>query len=99
MILSAFADSFLNYHVDNIAQRVKVPMWLPIRVYESLPYAYVTGGLFFVAGEIYLGPGVSVAPLYLALGIISICSGILVFIKRRHVRNQNVRALSQSESE
>lgn len=73
-------------------------MWLPTRVYESLPGAYVIGGLFFVAGAIYLGPGVSVAPLYLTLGIIGICSGILVFIKRRHVRNQNVRALSQDES-
>lgn len=74
-------------------------MWLPTRVYESLPGAYVIGGLVFVAGAIYLGPGVSVAPLYLTLGIIGICSGILVFIKRRHVRNQNVRALSQDESE
>jgi len=74
-------------------------MWLPARVYESLPGAYVIGGLFFVAGAIYLGPGVSVAPLYLALGIISICSGILVFIKRRHVRSKNVRTLSQDESE
>ena len=74
-------------------------MWLPIRVYESLPGAYVIGGLFFVAGAIYLGPGVSAAPLYLALGMISICSGTLVFIKRRHVRNQKLRVLSQSESE
>jgi len=74
-------------------------MWLPARVYESLPCVYVIGGLFFVAGAIYLGPGVSVAPLYLALSIISICSGILVFIKRRHVRNQKLRALSQNESE
>jgi LPXTG-motif cell wall-anchored protein len=74
-------------------------MWLPTRVYENLPYAYVIGGLLFVAGAIYLGTGNSVSPLYLALGIISICSGILVFIKRRHVRNQNSRALSQDESE
>jgi len=74
-------------------------MWLPTRVYESLPCAYVIGGLFFVAGAIYLGPGVSVAPLYLTLGIISICSGFLVFIKRRYVRNQNMRVLSQDEPE
>ncbi len=69
-------------------------MWLPTRVYENLPRAYVIGGLLFVAGAIYLGPGVSVSPLYLALGIFSICYGILVFSKRRHVRNQNSRSLS-----
>ena len=74
-------------------------MWLPKRVYESLPCAYVVGGLLFVAGGIYLGPGVSVSPLYLTLGIISIFSGILVFIKRQHVRSQNAHALSQDDSE
>ena len=65
------------------------PMWLPTQIYESLPCAYIVGGLLFVAGAIYLGPGVPVSPLYLTLGIISILSGILVFIKRRHARNQD----------
>ncbi len=74
-------------------------MWLPTSVYESLPCAYVVGGLLFVAGAIYLGPGVSVSPLYLTLGIISVFSGILVFIKRRHARSQSVQALSQGDSE
>lgn len=74
-------------------------MWLPTSVYESLPCAYVVGGLLFVAGAIYLGLGVSVSPLYLTLGIISIFSGVLVFIKRRHVRSQNMQMLSQDDSE
>jgi uncharacterized membrane protein HdeD (DUF308 family) len=74
-------------------------MWLPTRIYESLPCAYVVGGLLFVAGAIYLGPGVSVSPLYLTLGIISIFSGILVFIKRRHVRNQNIQIRSDDNTE
>lgn len=74
-------------------------MWLPTSVYESLPCAYVVGGLLFVAGAIYLGLGVSVSPLYLTLGIISIFSGVLVFIKRRHVRSQNMQKLSQDDSE
>ena len=64
-------------------------MWLPTRVYESLPGAYVLGGLLFVVGAIYLGPDVPVSPLYLTLGIISILSGVLVFIKRTHARNQD----------
>jgi len=76
-----------------------MPMWLPARIYESLPYAYFLGGLVFVAGAIYLGLGVPVSPLYLTLGIISIFSGILVFIKRRHARSQSVQALSQDASE
>lgn len=69
-------------------------MWLPTSIYESLPCAYVLGGLLFVAGAIYLGPGVSVAPLYLALGIISILSGTWVFIKRRRFRSQDLYATS-----
>ena len=69
-------------------------MWLPTSIYESLPCAYVLGGLLFVAGAIYLGPGVSVAPLYLALGIISVLSGTLVFIKRRRFRSQDLYATS-----
>jgi len=69
-------------------------MWLPSSIYESLPCAYFLGGLLFVAGAIYLGPGVAVTPLYLALGIISMFSGVLVFIKRWHFRSRDLYATS-----
>jgi len=74
-------------------------MWLPTRVYQSLPCAYVVGGLLFLGGAIYLGPGVSASPLYQALGVTSILSGILVFLKRRHVRSQDSRAAIDDPSE
>jgi len=75
------------------------PMWLPTRVYESLPCAYVVGGLLFLGGAIYLGPGASVSLLYQALGVTSILSGILVFVKRWRVRRQDSRAAIDAPSE
>ena len=61
-------------------------MWLPTPVYEILPCAYVVGGLLFVSGAIYLGPSVEMAPWYLALGLISILSGIYVHMTRKQSR-------------
>ena len=74
-------------------------MWLPTSVYESLPFAYVLGGLLFVGGAIYIGPDVQVSALYLALGIISVLSGILVFIKRRIARSPKLHISSDDQPE
>ena len=74
-------------------------MWLPTPVYESLPCAYVIGGALFVSGGIYLGPGIQTAPMYLALGVISILSGVLIFIKRRQARRDNPRPVYQETAE
>ena len=74
-------------------------MWLPTPVYESLPYAYVIGGTLFVSGGIYIGPGIQIAPMYVTLGVISILSGVLIFIKRRQARRDNPRPVYEENAE
>ena len=69
-------------------------MWLPTPVYEGLPCAYVIGGLLFVTGAIYLGPGVEVTPLYFAVGVFSVLSGVFLIIKRRRARQKSTNAVS-----
>ena len=65
-------------------------MWLPGPVYESLPYAYITGGVLFIAGTIYIGLNAPGASLYIACGLISIIYGATIFSKRRaHRQNRN----------
>lgn len=61
-------------------------MWLPERLYESLPYAYVVAGSLFNAGTIYLGLNDSTAPFYLATGTLCTLYGLAVFFKRQIYR-------------
>jgi membrane protein implicated in regulation of membrane protease activity len=70
-------------------------MWLPTPVYESLPCTYIIGGALFVSGALYLGSGVPVTPLYLALGVFSILSGIWVLVKRKEARAVNSNTTSE----
>lgn len=96
----AFCIPLFYYHTVNENQANETGlMWLPTPVYESLPYAYVVGGAMFVAGGIYLGPGVQTAPMYLSLGVISILSGVLIFIKRRQARRDNPRPVYEETTE
>jgi uncharacterized membrane protein HdeD (DUF308 family) len=74
-------------------------MWLPTPVYESLPGAYIIGGVLFVSGAIYLGSGVAVTPLYVAVGIFSILSGVFLIIKRRRSRKKTTAAAPSETSE
>jgi len=66
-------------------------MWLPGPLYEALPCAYIVGGALFVAGTVYARPDQPMLSVYLACGVISILSGILVFARRRAARTRNVR--------
>jgi hypothetical protein len=63
-------------------------MWLPGPLYESLPYAYIIGGVLFISGTLYVGLNAAAAPLYIACGLISIVYGAAIFSKRiAHRRN------------
>jgi len=57
-------------------------MWLPAAIYESLPYAYIIGGVLFISGTLYIGVDTARAPLYIACGLISIVYGVTIFSKR-----------------
>lgn len=61
-------------------------MWLPGPLYEALPYVYIVGGVLFIAGTVYLGLDASGAPLYISCGLISIMSGVFVFLRRQMAR-------------
>ena len=66
-------------------------MWLPGPVYESLPYAYVTGGALFVVGTLYAQPGAAMTAVYLVAGGISLGIGGLVYARRRAARSHRPR--------
>jgi len=57
-------------------------MWLPGPIYESLPYVYVTGGVMFLLGTLYIGLTAPGAALYIACGLISILYGAFIFSMR-----------------
>ena len=63
-------------------------MWLPGPVYESLPYAYLAAGFLFITGTLYADPPAPLNSIYLALGVISLLSGVLVFVRRRSARER-----------
>lgn len=69
-------------------------MWLPGPVYESLPYAYIIGGVLFVSGTMYIGINAPGASLYISSGLVSIVYGAVIFSKRqayrRNVSNADV---------
>ncbi len=57
-------------------------MWLPAPIYESLPYAYVVGGVLFICGTLYIGFQSAFAPLYIAVGLLSVIYGIYIIARR-----------------
>ncbi len=61
-------------------------MWLPGAIYESLPYAYVVGGVLFIGGTLYIGIQSVTAPLYIATGLLSIVYGIYIIALRMTAR-------------
>jgi len=64
-------------------------MWLPGPLYEALPSAYVVGGVLFLAGTIYAQPAQPMLSVYLGCGVISILSGIFVYVRRRAARTRS----------
>lgn len=58
-------------------------MWLPDRLYESLPYLYVISGSLFNAGIIYVGLDAPGARYYLAAANLCTLYGLAVFFRRQ----------------
>ena len=63
-------------------------MWLPTKLYESLPTVYIVVGLTFLAGSLYIGLDHRLGPIYFGFGIVSVLSGLFVSQKRLHERRQ-----------
>jgi len=70
--------------MDNAERKRK--LWLPDRVYEALPWAYVLIGFAFLAGVAYLGDGDFFSGFYCALGLVSIVCGLVVLFIRSQLR-------------
>ena len=64
-------------------------MWIPGPIYESLPYAYIIGGVLFISGTLYIGLTAPGASLYIACGLISIIYGAAIFSKRQAPRSKS----------
>ncbi len=62
-------------------------IFLPGRIYEALPAAYVSAGALFVLGAVYIGIGHGPMIGYLAVGVSCILAGVTVNIIRRRERS------------
>lgn len=59
-------------------------MWLPSKLYESLPVLYMAVGALLLTGSIYIGINHGAMPAYVALGVSSILGGLfLTFVRYR----------------
>jgi len=71
-------------------------LWLPGRVYEALPWAYLVIGFAFIGGVAYLGDGDFFSGFYFALGLVSIVSGFVVLFIRSQLRARSDRTHTAS---
>lgn len=62
-------------------------IYLPTRIYEALPAAYVSVGMLFVLGAVYLGVGHGIG--YLTVGLTSIFGGLRIHSIRQRARSSN----------
>lgn len=70
-------------------QRNIVPgMYLPTKIYEALPTAYMSVGTLFILGATYIGIGHGPAIAYLAVGLSCILAGVTVAGIRRKERSK-----------
>ena len=61
-------------------------MWIPEKLYESLPAFYVTLGALFLAGALYVGIDHWMMAGYLGIGILCVTLGVTVASIRRRAR-------------
>ena len=67
-------------------------IYLPTTIYEALPAAYVSIGILFVLGAVYLGIGHGIG--YLAAGLTSIFGGLRIHFIRKRARSTMRRTAS-----
>ena len=72
-------------------------MWLPHRLYESLPYLYVIIGALLNVGTLYVGLDAPWAPYYVGAGVLCTLFGLAVFY-RRQVRRRNASSVDTNET-
>lgn len=63
-------------------------MWLPSKVYEALPWAYVAIGILFVTGVWYMDQRDFGSGFYFAFGVVSISAGLIVHYVRSQLRGR-----------
>ena len=69
-------------------------MYLPEKIYEALPAAYVSIGTMLILGAAYVGIGYWPMVGYLALGVTCVFAGIRVHSIRRRARSRAGSALA-----
>ena len=86
--MNEFTDTIAAYGpaAANTATRSRGrSIYLPTRIYEALPAAYVSVGMLFVLGVVYLGVGHGIG--YLAVGLTSIFGGLRIHGIRQRARS------------
>ena len=63
-------------------------MWLPTKMYESLPVLYVTVGASLLLGALYIGFNHELTLAYMALGSSCVSAGMFVRYLRHKARSQ-----------
>ena len=63
-------------------------MWIPTRIYEALPAAYVTVGLTFLIGALYVGVSHQLWLVYMVTGIVCVFGGVVITGIRHNARSQ-----------
>ncbi len=62
-------------------------MWIPRKIYEALPALYLTVGMLFILGAMYIGVSHGLMPGYAILGLSCMIAGLLVRNIRRNARS------------
>ena len=82
----------LEHSVADKAKRVPSGIYpnifLPEKVYEALPAAYISAGTLFILGASYIGIGHGPTVGYLAVGLSCILGGLTVNSIRRRERSR-----------
>lgn len=76
------------------AKRSPSTIFLPARIYEALPAAYVSVGMMFIIGAVYIGIGHAPMIGYLAVGLSCILAGVTVNNIRRRERSRDKSAVA-----
>jgi hypothetical protein len=63
-------------------------MWIPTKIYESLPVLYVTVGALLLLGALYIGVDHELMPGYMAVGASCMIGGIFVTYIRHKARSK-----------
>ena len=72
-------------------------IWIPTKIYESLPVLYVTVGALLLLGALYIGVDHGIMPGYVALGSSCMLGGMYVTYIRHRARTQAKTHLSLSD--